>query len=217
MLAAIEFCSAAAQARRFRSLPAEEWDAKCLTDARLAALAVRHCRSQVASLEVRETKALVPASVVDEVAALKRRALKVIGYWVEDEEVSEDLADIARGTGYADATEDLERIAKLLEDHGAAIQDRRFDAAKVALRARELADLISGASRATATAEWQRELRRALTLMLSAYDDVHAAAHFLFRKEQLKAARVPSVFAATRRGGRAKKKGAVAEPEVAVG
>lgn len=199
ILSAVEFCSAPAQRARFESLPEDEFDPMHLVDARHAALAIRHCRAMASSADARETKALVPASVVDEVAALKRKALKVIGYWVDDAEVQEDLADISSGTGYDDATEDLERIATLLEEHQATIQDKRFDTKAVITRARQLADTISGAARANSAAEWQQQLRRALTLALSSYAEVQAAATFLFRKEPLKAARVVSVFTRTRR------------------
>lgn len=207
ILSAVEFCSAPAQVARFESLPKDEWDPTSLLDARHAALAVRHCRAMASSADARETRALVPASVVDEVAALKRKALKVLGYWVDDAEVQADLADIGSGTGYDDATEDLERLATLLVEHEATISDNRFDPKATAARARQLADLISGAARANSAAEWQQHLRRAFTLALAAYGEVQAAATFLFRKEPLKAARVGSVFSRPRRS-----KKAVVEP-----
>lgn len=205
VLSACEFLGALPQLKRLEALPADEWDMKSLVDARVGALAVRHCRALASSLDARESSALVPASVVDEVAALKRRALQVLGYWVEDSAVQNDLADIAQGSGYADATEDLERLARLLQEHAAELHDPRFDAAKYAKRARELADTISGAARANSAAEWQRELRRALAFMLGAYAECAAAAAFLFRKEPLKAARVPSVYGATRKGSSRRK------------
>lgn len=217
VLGAVEFLAAPAQANRLSALPKEEWDESCVVDARLAALAVRYCRALASSLEARESSALVPASVIDEVAALKRKAIKVLGYWVEDETVHDDLADIVTGSGYADATEDLERLATLLEEHGAAIQDRRYDVDGTVKRARALADLISGATRANSAAEWQRELRRSLTFLLDRYAEVTAAAQFLFRREPLKAARVPSVFSATRRAPRRQKTGAADNSEVATG
>lgn len=200
VVAAMKLVAQPAIRARFDALPAAEFAHVELDRASALAEAMLYIRQKYESAAARSSAASVPAAFVDEAMQLKSRMLEVLDYVVGDlGGMAAELASIRSGAGYTDLTQDLARLSRLYQEHRKALAaDRVKYAATDARRAAELNRVILESLRTDATAEWIDQSQRAWTLLRQAYDEVRAAALFLFRGEPERRALFPSLFAAGR-------------------
>jgi hypothetical protein len=82
----------------------------------------------------------------DEAEALKRDAVAALRYFLRDEpEVQARLSAIQEGSGLADLLDDLDKLAALLDEHGARLKKADLPK-KPAARARALAKALGAAA-----------------------------------------------------------------------
>jgi hypothetical protein len=174
-------------AKRFALLPAAVFDPETVERLAKAAWALWYTQVESRTASATQTAVRVDPAVVAESVELKGRLQKLLEYHLGDQpELALELADIRLGTGYSDLASDLQRYARLSDDHPEEVTgDRKLFRKGDARRARELAGLIiadlkgSMSDRASVT-----NLRnRAWTLLSRDYGEVVATGAFLFRHE----------------------------------
>ena len=193
---------------RFALLPAALFAASTVDDLEHMANAALHVDVEALREGAANTNVKVDVAFVQQATELRERMLKTAEYNLGHKEtVARELADIRTGTGYLDLANDCARLAALYAAHKSDLAiDKLFYDAADADRATSLAGAIRGDYRAAATRSGQyAELRpRVLSELLRLYNEVRAAAHFLFRAEpnvidEFPALRAAAVGSSTRR------------------
>ncbi|MBX3197909.1 MAG: hypothetical protein KF894_07165 [Labilithrix sp.] len=172
---------------RFALLPAALFAASTVDDLEHMANAALHVDVEALREGAATTNVKVDAAVMQQATELRDRMLKTAEYNLgHKDSVARELADIRIGTGYFDLANDCARLAALYAEHKSdlALDKRFYDTADVDLAA-SLASAIRGEYRAAATRAGQyTDLRpRVFTELVRLYNEVRAAAHFLFRAE----------------------------------
>lgn len=172
---------------RFALLPAALFSASTVDDLEHMANAALHVEVEALRETAANTNVKVDAAIMQQATELRDRMVKTAEYNLgHKDSVARELADIRLGTGYLDLANDCARLAALYTAHQSdlAIDKRFYDAADAALAA-SLAGTIRGEFRAAASRAGQYgELRpRVYTELVRLYNEVRAAAHFLFRAE----------------------------------
>jgi len=193
---------------RFALLPAALFAKSTVDDLEHMANAALHVEVEALREGAANTNVKVDVAIVQQAADLRARMLKTAEYNLGHKEtVARELADIRLGTGYLDLANDCTRLAALYAAHKSdlAIDNRYYDSADADL-ANALASKIRGEYRAAASRAGQyAELRpRVFTELVRLYNEVRAAAHFLFRAEpnvvdEFPALRAAAVGSSTRR------------------
>jgi hypothetical protein len=115
------------------------------------------------------------------------------------------VADIRSGQGYFDTASDLTRLAALYDEHAAVLAiDQRLHDAGDAAAARKNAETILRSlaeGRCADEQHWQAEVTRAWAALLTSYDEVRAAATWIYRADPQLKERFPSLFKVIRPGG----------------
>lgn len=189
------------RAARFALLPDALFPKSSLDDLEHAAHAASHVEIESTREETASTGAKVDLALVQEASALRERMLKTADYNLGHvEEVGRELADIRQGTGYLDLANDLSRLAVVYAASKSelASDKRHYDVADAGLAA-ALAQRIRGELRASASRSGAfAELRpRAFTELTRLYNEVRAAAQFVFRAQPDVLAEFPSLRAST--------------------
>lgn len=194
---------------RFALLPAALFAASTVDDLEHMANAALHVDVEALREGAANTNVKVDVAIVQQASELRDRMLKTAEYNLGHKEtVTRELADIRTRTGYLDLANDCARLAALYAAHESDLAiDRRFYDAADADLATSLAGAIRGEYRAAATRSGQyAELRpRVFTELVRLYNEVRAAAHFLFRAEPNVIDEFPALRAAAVGTRRAKK------------
>jgi hypothetical protein len=152
------------------------------------------------------SSASVPPEVLRNAQLQRRRMLKVLDHWFEDDPtIVAEVAVIRAGAGYQDLANDLEQLADLYQrptiqavikdDHKHYEKSDVDDARKLA---RSIFDGL-GLGRKTDAKRWGVLCQRAWTLLLQDYEEHRSAGAFLFRKLEDVAESFPSLVSAARR------------------
>ena len=125
--------------------------------------------------------------MVGEAQELKARMQKLLEYHLGDRPLlARELADIRLGTGYSDLATDLQRYARLSDDHHEEVaSDQKLFHKGDAKRARELSgQIVVALKSAMGDKASVTDLRnRAWTLLSRDHAEVVATGAFLFRHE----------------------------------
>lgn len=143
-----------------------------------------------------ESTVQVPTDVIDKGDEVRRRMLKVLGfYFDETTAVGAKLAKIRPGNGYADLSGDLITLATLYRDHRARIEHTpEFYFATDEAEARRIAsDIVTHLSTTDDSPTWTDAQQRVWTLFRRAYDEVTVAGRYLFRRDPDVSERYPSL------------------------
>jgi hypothetical protein len=172
---------------RFALLPAALFSKSALEDLETVANATLHVELESLREGAANTGVKVDVAIVQEATDLRERMLRTAEYNLGHlEPVARELADIRLGTGYLDLANDCSRLAAVYAAYKTdlAVDKRYYDAADAA-HATAVAQKIRAEYRAAASRSGQyAELRpRAYTELCRLYNEVRAAAQFLFRSE----------------------------------
>ncbi len=150
--------------------------------------------------------ASVPAETLRSAQLARRRMLKVLDHWFDDDpEIVAEVAAIRTGAGYQDLANDLEALADMYQRRtikSVIRKDAKHYHADDVETARSLARAIFdglGLGRESDAKRWGVLCQRAWTLLLADYEEHRAAGAFLFRKLEDVAVTYPSLFTAARR------------------
>ncbi len=202
VLAVAELCAKKEVNDRFKLLPKQVFDIDHLEELADLAWAGWYVRSEHISAEATSTGAQVPAELIASAMERKARMLKVLDYFLgDDDEVGPELASIRSGKGYLDLASDKTRLAGLYEKHTKDIKKdkKHFRETDEADARADAAAIIRHLGTTTASAEkWMNFQLRVWHLLRASYDEVSATGRYLFRNEAL-ASRFPSLFTATRK------------------
>lgn len=196
-------------AARFHGLPAAEFDATQLAKLGQLAWATWYAKRSLDSAVAGHSEAALPVALVQEATELKRRMQRCTEYHLADEpDAATELAHLRAGTGYLDLARDLAGYAELYRDYEDELKhDRRLYSKADATRADAIATaMLTRLGRLDgqdAAAELAQTKDRAFALLARTYEDVAATAAWLFRHEPERAALFPSLWASSRRPGRA--------------
>ena len=150
----------------------------------------------------------VPKAVVDEAVEVRARMLRVADYMLSnDPKAARLLAFIREGSGHVDRAEDLLALIdvyKLYEARLAA--DAKWYRPEDTARAAELANAIVNTHDRRPERVWPDLTARIWTISRQSYDEVRAAAQFLFRHDASKLKYFPSLFSAVKKKRKKKKK-----------
>lgn len=174
----------------------------------LSAWFVRH--QQVEAVAMR-SQASVSPEVATQAQEARTRMLRVLEYHFDDDPtVARRLAYIRSGTGYQDLANDLFALAEMYEAPelamAIAVDGKRYRVDDASEARRLATELFAGLGLVgpSDAARWNDLAQRIWTLLSTTYDEVRAAGLFLFRNEDGVAASYPSLFTATRAGGRSR-------------
>lgn len=172
------------------------------------ARATFYCRRKLEQASALLSDAMVPAALASRGQELRRRMLKLLDFYFEDDpQVAPKLDFIRRGTGYQDLAEDLLGLAEQYREHKARLRGTQdyYKASDEKDAARLAAELLSWLSGDAAGGSADPELAahsdlgaRASLLLVRAYDEVTAAAAYLCRKDPALAARFQSLYTLSR-------------------
>ena len=128
----------------------------------------------------------LPEALVSDASALRARMLKLAGYHFDEHPVyGAEISSIRAGTGYADLSQDLERLANLFDAEQETVSTDSYYRPEAPADARRLANQIYE--------QIQLQIQesdeviaslypKAWSLASETYNEVRAAAMFLFRK-----------------------------------
>jgi hypothetical protein len=172
------------------------------------ARATFYARLKVEQASALRSEAMVPAALASRGQELRRRMLRLLTFYFEDDpQVAPKLDFIRRGTGYQDLAEDLLGLAEQYREHKARLRGTPdyYKASDEKDAARIAAELLSWLSGDAAGGSASPELAahsdlaaRAGLLLVRAYDEVTAAASYLCRKDPTLAARFQSLYTLSR-------------------
>lgn len=173
-------------AERFSSLA--DFEENYIENLRPLAWAAWHCNVQLEAASAGERVARVDRTLLERATARRERMLSVLDYHLGDEPaVARELSAIRSGTGYTDLASDLSRLAPIYEARAAELAaDRRRYVATDARDARSDAQAILqslAVAETDSVAHWRDQLDRSWTALLEAYDELRAAATWLWRHE----------------------------------
>lgn len=185
----------------FEALPARFFDQAALTRLSRLARAGLYAVSASAELESREAEARISVSLLDRAREIKQRMLRVVDYYLGDDALAgPEIASIKEGSGYQDLASDLLRLSRLYRTHEQFLcEDSRRYRSGDERSALEVSDEIVEALRAsqsTETARWEDRKRRLAVLLMRDYEELRAAALWIYRREPRKAAHFPELSGA---------------------
>lgn len=172
-------------------LPAEDWSINHLATAGDGAHALLVIHSDLGPAREALSSARVDPAVVAEATTLRKRMLRVlVAYFEDDEEVGPEIAYIQSGRGLLDLSDDMARTAKLHTTQHDILKEspRLYDPAD-AVRAMELANLITGAFISeipSSTRDLQVQSLKVCSIMSDSWVEVADAVNFVTRKAKLK-------------------------------
>lgn len=150
--------------------------------------------------------ASVPPDTLREAQLARRRMLKVLDHWFDDDpEIVAEVAAIRAGAGYQDLANDLEALADMYQRRKIKTvirKDAKHYLAEDVDTARSLAQAIFdglGLGRESDAKRWGVLCQRAWTLLLADYEEHRVTGAFLFRKLENTGETYPSLFTAARR------------------
>jgi hypothetical protein len=153
--------------------------------------------------------ASVPLDMVRTAQRQRRRMLRVLDHWLDDEPtIVAEVAAIRAGAGYQDLANDLEALADIYqrpEVRAVIVDDRKHYQAGDVASARTLARGIFdglGLDRESDVQRWSVLCLRAWSLLVRDYEEHREVGSFLFRKLEDVSESYPSLFAACRRPSR---------------
>ncbi|WP_437943548.1 hypothetical protein WMF27_42630 [Sorangium sp. So ce281] len=189
---------------RFALLPREEFDMTFLDELELVCFAALHALAEArAAGALTTTDARLPVEIVREATEIEGRMQALCEYHLSDDPaIRPELDRLRPGTGHRDLANDLLGYARIYELRAGVVKDdRKLYRAGDAARARELAGVMVQ-RRSTAMTPKAREAYgryvRVWTLLCRRYDEVRAAALWLWRRSARVQERFPSLFAAGR-------------------
>jgi hypothetical protein len=172
---------------RFALLPAALFGKSVIDDLENVANATLHVEIESVREDAASTGVKVDVALVQQATEVRERMLKTADYNLGHlDAVAREIADIRLGSGYLDLANDCSRSAALHAAHKSELAaDKRYYDADDAELAASLAKKIRAEYRAAASRSGQySELRpRAFTELTRLYNEVRAAAQFLFRAE----------------------------------
>ncbi|WP_437730264.1 hypothetical protein [Sorangium sp. So ce1335] len=202
-LGVVGFVSSPDVRARFARLPREEFDITHLDELGLACFATLHALAEARAAGALETDARLPEALVTEAVEVEGRMQALCEYQLADDPaIKPELDRLRPGTGHRDLANDLLGYARIYELRADVVKaDRKHYRAGDAARARELAGVmiqkLSAALTPKAREAYDRYVR-VWTLLCQRYDEVRAAALWLWRKNARVQERFPSLFVAGR-------------------
>jgi hypothetical protein len=164
--------------------------------------------------------ASVPPDTLRDAQLTRRRMLKVLDHWFDDDaEIMAEVAAIRAGAGYQDLANDLEALADVYQRKqikAVIRKDAKHYLADDVDTARSLARSIFeglGLGSQSDAKRWGVLCQRAWTLLLADYEEHRVAGAFLFRKLEDVGETYPSLFTAARRSPSARPSGGDEELE----
>lgn len=132
--------------RSLRALPSETFDAGVIDRSRTAYAALKASAETYDRLAASEGEAQVPLDVAQRAAEQRGRMFQYLEYELgDDAEIAAELAEIRSGTGHADLSSDLTRLAGLVEENAGVLGSSSRFRTGDANTARELAEAITAA------------------------------------------------------------------------
>lgn len=183
---------------RFELLKPAGFHIQHVTDLPNLGWALYHARLQWRQKEVTFTEAKLPMELVSKATTLRTRMLLLVSYYLGDHPVEKtEIDDIRIGTGYLDLGGDLERLAGLYDRHDALLStDKKYYGSTDAADARELNITIMSKLSEGLTPAYREHadlVARIFTLLRKSYNEVRAAATWLFRDEPEMLAEFPGI------------------------
>lgn len=170
------------------------------------ALATWFARQRQLGLLALTSGASVPPDVLRDAQLQRRKMLKVLEHWFDDDAgIAAEVAAIREGAGYQDLANDLEALADVYQRPAVRVviaEDRKHYDRNDVKTARTLARSIFlglGLGRESDAQRWAALCMGAWTLLVQSYDEHRAAGMFLFRKLESVEDTYPSLVAAARR------------------
>ncbi|WP_437739437.1 hypothetical protein WMF39_27310 [Sorangium sp. So ce1504] len=202
-LGVVGFVSSPDVRARFARLPREEFDVTHVDELELACFAVLHALAEARAAGALETEARLPIALVTEGLEVEARMQALCEYQLADDPaIKPELDRLRPGTGHRDLANDLLGYARIYELRADVVKaDPKHYRADDAARARELAGAmiqkLSTAMTPRARQAFDRYVR-VWTLLCLRYEEVRAAALWLWRKNSRIQERFPSLFAVGR-------------------
>lgn len=210
-LGVVGFVSSPDVRARFARLPREEFDVTHVDELELACFAALHALAEARAAGALETEARLPVALVTEALEVEARMQALCEYQLADDPaIKPELDRLRPGTGHRDLANDLLGYARIYELRADVVKaDPKHYRADDAARARELAGAmiqkLSTAMTPRARQAFDRYVR-VWTLLCLHYEEVRAAALWLWRKSSRIQERFPSLFAVGRpNSGRTRK------------
>ncbi|WP_437806579.1 hypothetical protein [Sorangium sp. So ce1078] len=202
-LGVVGFVSSPDVRARFARLPREEFSISHVDELELACFAALHALAEARAAGALTTDARLPVELLTEAMEVEGRMQALCEYQLgDDPAIKPELDRLRPGTGHRDLANDLLGYARIYELRADVVKaDRKLYRAGDAARARELAGMmiqrLSTALTPKAREAYDRYVRL-WTLLCQRYDEVRAAALWLWRKNARVQERFPSLFAAGR-------------------
>lgn len=136
--------------------------------------------------------------MADQATAVRNRMLRLVGYYLEDHPVEgPEISDIRSGVGYVDLMKDLDRLAAMVERNEAVLAtDTKNYVAGDPKVARQFSVGIAAKLSEGLSPEYRDHaelVARFFTLLRRSYNEVRAAAQWLFRNEPEMLAEFPGM------------------------
>ncbi|WP_437989446.1 hypothetical protein [Sorangium sp. So ce145] len=202
-LGVVGFVSSPDVRARFARLPREEFDVTHVDELELACFAALHALAEARAAGALETEARLPVALVTEALEVETRMQALCEYQLADDPaIKPELDRLRPGTGHRDLANDLLGYARIYELRADVVKaDPKHYRADDAAHARELAGAmiqkLSTAMTPRARDAFDRYVR-VWTLLCLRYEEVRAAALWLWRKSSRTQERFPSLFAVGR-------------------
>lgn len=197
---------------RFAELPASAFDMANVEELGAACAAMLYALHEARTAGALDTEAKIPAAIAAEAAEVEARMQTLCEYhFSDDATVNAELQRLRPGTGYRDLASDLLGYAQIYEQHPEVVKGdpkryRPGDAARAQQLANEVIQALSAGMTPKARTAYDR-YAKVWTIVSRRYDEVRAAALWLFRDDPKRQERFPSLFIAARPGtGRHKNK-----------
>lgn len=173
---------------RFQQLTTADFNIQYVYDLPRLAWAMYFAGIQGAQHEAAASEAKVPAALANEASMVRNRMFRVVEYLLGDHPVERaEIDDIRSGNGYLDLIRDLERLAGMYNRHTSLVaMDIKYYLDTDAATAQQLAVTMTqrlSEGLAPSHREHVDLMARIYTLLRISYNEVRAAAAWLFRKQ----------------------------------
>jgi len=203
-LGVAQHTTAAPVRRLFELLPRELFDISHLDDLETLALACWHAANELEALKASESRAKLPADLVEQARQLESRMQRCCEYHLGDDPVyGPKLAVLRAGSGYGDLASDLAGYAEIEQAHHELLNgDRKYyratDAADALRLSMQILRLLGEAMTKEQKAAGD-DLQRRWTLLSRGYEEVAVTGRWLERSNPAVDRLYPSLIAVSRR------------------
>ena len=160
------------------------------------AWALVHCVTEAKRAGESANTGLVTMTAANAGMELRRTMLKVAEYNLGgDPQLAALFKRLREGAGYFDLAEDLQILARVYQEHAAALtNDRFFQLGHVDEANAIVANLFEYLGAQQSEKTWQLQVRRCWTLFAASYEEIYRVAQFIFHKDPARLAHFPNLY-----------------------